>query len=156
MLACPICGAEIDFDREWDDPENSGPVKKKIDAYLNPGLQVTHDARGYPLIHYAGNVHVLGRVPALQFNDITDGTANTILVGEIKERLRAWGDPRNLRDPGLGLNRGPATFGADRKDGFVQFVGVDGAVHRIDVSTPPHVLQALGTPDGGEAVSFPE
>ncbi|MEX0715752.1 MAG: DUF1559 domain-containing protein [Planctomycetaceae bacterium] len=146
----------IDFDRTWDDPANAAGVGKKIPVFLNPGVKQTEDARGYPLIHYAGNVHVLGRDPASTFDDVRDGTGNTILIGEVTEGLRAWADPHDLRDPGLGLNAGPATFGSPWKGGVVQFVAVDGAVRYLYPDVPLPTLKALATPAGGEAVTFPD
>ncbi|MEX1096780.1 MAG: DUF1559 domain-containing protein [Planctomycetales bacterium] len=146
----------IDFGRNWDDPANAAPFRTRIVTFQISGVTDTHDARGYPLMHYAGNVHVLGRVPALTFSDIKDGLHNTILIGEVTEGLRAWGDPGNLRDPALGLNRGPATFGSAWKDGGVQFAAADHSIHYIASDAAPHVLKALATPDGGELLTFPE
>ncbi|MEX0700776.1 MAG: DUF1559 domain-containing protein, partial [Planctomycetales bacterium] len=140
----------IDFDRPWNGPANAPPFHAEIGTFLSPGIGDTHDPRGYPLLHYAGNSRVLGRVPALSFSDIDDGLMNTILFGEVKEGLRAWGDPRNLRDPALGLNRGPATFGSNWKSGGVQFAAADRSIHYIASDAAPHVLKALATPDGGE------
>ncbi|MEX0715755.1 MAG: DUF1559 domain-containing protein [Planctomycetaceae bacterium] len=148
--------AAIDFDLPWDDAAHAAAFQKRIGLYLNPKIKRTHDFRGYALTHYAGNSHVLDRTPPIAFADITDGLANTILVGEVKDGLRAWGEPGNVRDPGLGLNHGPTTFGSVWQDGGVFFAAADGAVHRIDGSTPPPFLHALATPAGGERVTFPE
>ncbi|MEX0715756.1 MAG: DUF1559 domain-containing protein [Planctomycetaceae bacterium] len=145
----------IDFARVWDDPANAAAFRTEVEAFIDPGASEKKDARGYPLFHYAGNVHVLGRVPALKFGDIRDGTTNTILMGEIGEGPRAWGDPASLRDPALGLNRGPATFGHPRKHGGVNFGSLDGAVYYLYGDTSLEVLEALATPAGGEEMSFP-
>lgn len=145
----------IDFHLPWDDAANAVPLTTPITSYLNPQLPPATDARGYPLIHYAGNSHVLDRVPPLAFADITDGTTHTILIGEVTDGLRAWGEPGNIRDPALGLNRGPKTFGSAWKDAGVQFVAADGAVHWVAGDTPLQILKALATPAGGERVTFP-
>ena len=43
----------------WNDPRNSAYFKGAVPLYPNPEVRVVRSARGYTLIHYAGNVHVL-------------------------------------------------------------------------------------------------
>ncbi|MEX1096779.1 MAG: DUF1559 domain-containing protein [Planctomycetales bacterium] len=146
----------IDFDKPWDDPAHVTVFSAEIPGYTNPAVPEMKDARGYGLIHYAGNVRLLGRDPSLAPEDVTDGLGNTLLFGEVNAGYRPWGRPRNLRDPALGLNRGPATFGSVWKEEWVQFAAADHSVHVIAGDTAPRILKALATPDGGEPVDFPD
>ncbi len=86
------------------------------------------------------------------FNDVRDGTATTIMAGEVTTGFKAWGDPRNWRDLRLGLNQDPEGF-ASPSPGGVNFLMVDGSVRFIKNSVDPKVLKALSTPAGGEKVS---
>lgn len=43
--------------------------------------------------------------------------ATTLLVGEINEGFEPWAKPGNTRDPALGLNKGPETFGSPFEGG---------------------------------------
>lgn len=145
----------IDFTKPWDDPANAEILSAEIPGYRNPAISETSDHRGNALIHYAGNVRLLGRVPALAPDDVTDGSTNTLMIGEVNAGFRPWADPDTLRDPAAGLNRGPSTFGGPWKDGRVNFAFADGSVSAIPGDTSREILRALATPDGGETVTFP-
>jgi prepilin-type processing-associated H-X9-DG protein len=137
----------------WDHPRNASVFKSRVLSYENPGLpdDRQRDAPGRSLTEYAANVHVLGGPRRLTFASITDGTSNTILAGEIARRFPPWGMTGNSRDPAKGINRSPAGFGGPYPGGAnVSFV--DGAVRFIKNTVDPKVLEALGTPKGGEVV----
>ncbi len=85
-------------------------------------------------------------------NDVTDGTANTVMVGEVVSHFKAWGDPTNWRDPALGVNRSPDGFGSPFVGG-ANFLFVHGSVRFIKNTIAPNVIKALSTPKGGEQVS---
>ncbi|MEX0715753.1 MAG: DUF1559 domain-containing protein [Planctomycetaceae bacterium] len=146
----------IDFAKPWDDPANAAILSTEIPGYRNPAISEVKDERGNALIHYAGNVRLLGRVPALAPEDVTDGSTNTLMIGEVDAGFRPWADPGTLRDPAAGLNRGASTFGSPWKDGRVYFAIADGSVSAVPGDTSPDVLRALATPAGGEVVTFPE
>jgi len=144
---------QIDFKLAWDHPRNASVFKTRVWPYQNPGFpdDQQRDAQGWSLTEYAGNVHVLGGPRRLTFASITDGTSNTILAGEIAHRFPPWGIPGNWRDPAKGINRSPAGFGGPWLGGTnISFV--DGSVRFIKNTVDPKVLEALGTPHGGEAV----
>jgi hypothetical protein len=68
---------------------------------INSGLRTAplRDADGYGLAHYAMNCRVMTNGVARPPKDITDGAANTLLIGEVNTNFRPWGDPGNVRDP---------------------------------------------------------
>jgi prepilin-type processing-associated H-X9-DG protein len=142
----------IDFRLAWDDPANSGPYQTPVNEYLRPGIEQQKDARGYALSHIAGSVGILGGGVPRKPRDVTDGDSNTIMVGEVKSNFKPWGDPTNWRDPALGINRVDSGFGSIAPGG-ANFLFVDGSVRFLEDKIDPRVLNALGTPAGGEKVS---
>jgi hypothetical protein len=54
---------------------------------------------GYALAHYAANSRAMANGTFRPLQDFTDGTANTLLVGEVNANFKPWGDPINCRDP---------------------------------------------------------
>jgi hypothetical protein len=140
---------EISREKSWNDPVNRDIAKKQIEFYLNPEISLTTNSEGYPLNHYSANSRIIQRDKALTFKDITDGTSNTIVFGEINAGFRPWAAPGNTRDPALGINRGPRTFGGSRPEGGL-FTLMDGSVRYLSSDIDPQVLKALATPDGGE------
>jgi hypothetical protein len=86
------------------------------------------------------------------FKEFTDGTANTLLVGEVNANFRPWGDPANVRDPARGINRSAYGFGGPPGSGGALFAMADGSVRFVSERVSPTALKALATPDGGESV----
>ena len=84
------------------------------------------NADGFALSHFAANQHVMGPNRGLKLKDITDGTSQTLLVGEVNSLLQPWGAPTNYRDPMRGLNKDPRGFGGDNDPGGVMFIFADG------------------------------
>jgi prepilin-type N-terminal cleavage/methylation domain-containing protein/prepilin-type processing-associated H-X9-DG protein len=147
---------KIQWDLPWDHAENAGVFSTRLDSLRNPSLssKFDHDERGYALSHYAANARVVKPNGSLSFEDISDGTSNTILAGEVQEDLQPWGSPLNWRDPTKGINRGPNSFGGGRTQGGAQFVFADGSVHYLPEDTDLSILKALATPAGGEQVEL--
>jgi hypothetical protein len=146
----------IDTNISWKSPKNRPQIATRIDVFLNPGVDWKKEeiADNLPAVsHYAGNIRVLVPSQKPAFRDITDGTSNTILSGEVGTHFKAWGDPTNLRDPALGINKHPNGFGGPFKGGS-QFVLADGAVRFISEDIDPAVLKALATPAGGEEITY--
>jgi prepilin-type processing-associated H-X9-DG protein len=140
----------IDFSIPWNDPRNTPVFQTLIHPYLRPFVTPEKNAAGYALSHYAANVHMLGGDTPWSLFVVSDGTANTLLVGEVMTGLKPWGDPTNWRDPGLGLNQNPNGFGSPSPG--ANFLMVDGSVRFIKNSVDPEVLKALSTPAGHEKI----
>lgn len=133
---------EIQPEIPWDDPRNSAYFRGIVPFYLNPEMGVVRDSRGYALSHYAGNVNVLGTGHTLRFEAIKGTLSNTILAGEVSDQFKAWGDPTNLRDPGLGINSVPHGFGSPSGRG-ANFLFLDGSVRFLRTPTDPAVLRRM-------------
>jgi prepilin-type processing-associated H-X9-DG protein len=143
----------IDLKIPWNDPRNTPSFQSVLPVFLNPDLTGNErDADGYGLSHYAANVEVMGPNRSLKLNDITDGTANTLLVGEVNAHFQPWGHPVNWRDPAKGVNRSPHGFGGAPEAGGANFVMADGSVRFVSEKVDTMVLRALGTPNGGEPI----
>ena len=95
---------------------------------------------------------MLGGDHARTLAEISDGTANTFMAGEVVADFKAWGDPTNWRDPHLGLNQSPRGFGsplAGRRELPVR--RRLGSLYQEQ--RRPALLKALATPAGDEKVS---
>jgi prepilin-type processing-associated H-X9-DG protein len=145
---------KINLGLPWDHPVNVSNFQTVIPEYLHPAGKSTQDPSGFPLIHYAGNVRLLGGEKSIKETDITDGTSNTIMAGESAGNFRAWGYPANWRDLTLGINASPNGFGGPLAGG-ANFLFADGSVHFVINSISPELLKALSTPAGGEKVQVP-
>jgi prepilin-type processing-associated H-X9-DG protein len=141
----------IDFSVSWDASGNTVPFQTIVEGYRRPGIAEVKDGAGYALSDYAGNVLMLGGAPR-RLGNVIDGTANTLMAGEVNSGFKPWGDPTNWRDPALGINRAPDGFGSPFKGG-ANFLMVDGSVRFIKDGIAPDVLKALSTPAGGERVA---
>jgi hypothetical protein len=172
--------SEIDFSIPWNRPPNDRLYKCGIHGFINPSVSEVFDKNGYGLNHFAGNVHVLpirqwtptprlddpyllsfGRVifdlqknndGPLRIDDITDGTSNTLFVGEVASRFKPWGHPTNVRDPAIGINRSPDGFGSAVNAGGTLFLFCDGSVRTLNENIDPAILRALATPAGNESL----
>jgi prepilin-type processing-associated H-X9-DG protein len=74
-----------------------------------------------------------------------EDAANTILAGEVADGFKPWGDPTNLRDPGLGVNKVSGGFGGLSGSG-ANFLFVDGSVRFLRDTTSRAVLRRLSGP----------
>ncbi|MBA3313449.1 MAG: DUF1559 domain-containing protein [Planctomycetota bacterium] len=139
----------IDFSRPWRDPKNEHHFRSVLHYFINPSFRdaEVRSGDGFGLSHYASNVRVLGSNLAVGFDEIADGTANTVMLGEVNTGFRAWGDPVNWRDPAAGLGNSPETFGGATDIG-VNFVMADGSVRFVSQGMESKLLRAMATPSG--------
>jgi prepilin-type processing-associated H-X9-DG protein len=93
---------------------------------------------------------VLGPDTQTRRNEISDGAAQTLLIGEVNSRFVPWRHPVNWRDPARGINRAPDGFGGPASSGGAQFLMADGSVRFVSQQTSEHVLRALSTPAAGD------
>lgn len=138
----------IDFQLPWNHPRNEKYFKCVLGDFINSSLSSPplFDERGFGLSHYAANIRVLGPNKNLRLGDISDGTANTLLIGEVNADFKPWGHPVNWRDPVKGINRSPHGFGGPPYAGGAYFSMADGSVRFISERIEPEVLRALSTP----------
>jgi hypothetical protein len=144
----------IDLTGAWNSPQNRQHFRAPLDLLVNPALRTApiRDADGYGLAHYAANCRAMANGNFRPLKEFTDGTANTLLIGEVNANFRRWGDPANCRDPARGINTSPHGFGGPPGSGGALFAIADGSVQFISDRISPAVLKALATPNGGEPV----
>ncbi|MGH7130267.1 MAG: DUF1559 domain-containing protein, partial [Planctomycetaceae bacterium] len=137
----------------WNTGINAEYSRTQIPVYLSPHESQTTDAQGYALSHYAGNELVLGPNSNVRMFNITDGTSNTMLAGEVSGNYKPWAHPANYRDPAkVGIGSGPDSFGQPGGDGSPQVLMMDGSVRVIAPEIDPAVWKALSTPAAGDVV----
>ena len=153
MLDCLDVQQMINHDLPWNDHANKKAFQTKLVFFLNPGINQTVTSDGYAAAHYSVNQNLFpcNNSISIEFIEQHDGQSNTILSGEIKENFPAWGDPANLRDLTLGLNKHPNGFGGLSKKGTAMLF-VDGRVKTLSNNIDPEILRALSTPAGGEVI----
>ena len=151
---------ELDLNKPWYESPNDVIYKHEIPhPYINDmhtqmfrydsSGQVIRNAEGFITTDFAGNEHALPLGRSLKIGDFTDGTSNTLLIGEAGKNQQPWGSPFNVRDPAIGLNSSPWGFNGTHP-GVVIFGFADGAVQPISDTINPRILKALSTPNGGE------
>jgi prepilin-type processing-associated H-X9-DG protein len=143
--------SRIDLGATWDDAGNAPALQTVIPQYLHPGIEFLKNEAGYALSHYAANADLLGGDHRRTISEVSDGTSNTFMAGEVVSDFKPWGDPTNWRDPRLGLNRSPQGFGSPSPGG-ANFLFGDGSVRFIKNAVDPQVLKALATPAGNEKI----
>ena len=143
----------IDYDYPWTDPVNADLYRTVVPVYLHPSDESAQFAPdGFAASHYAGSSQVFFPNSNIRIRDILDGTANTLMAGEVGAGYKAWGDPTNVRDPADGIRVSPDTFGRDDAQLGANMLLMDGSVRYLSGDIAPDVLKALSTYDGGEQV----
>jgi hypothetical protein len=137
-------GGSVRPDVPWNSPENSAYYKGIVPVFLNPDVRPMRTPEGYGLGHYAGNIHALGTSEALHGAAVPN-SSQLIAAGEVAEGFKAWGDPTNLRDPGLGVNKVPGGFGGPSGAG-AYFLFMDGSVRYLKETTDVEILRRLSGP----------
>jgi Protein of unknown function (DUF1559) len=136
---------QIDFSKPWNDPANRHLFRNEIKAYRHPSVMPTHDERGFAITSYSLNVHALPFDRQIRFDELPNGTSNTLLIGEAAGHFPPWGYPVNVRDPRLGLNRTTSGFGGPVR-GITQFVMADGSVRAFTDDADPEFLKMIAEP----------
>ncbi len=139
---------QINPEFAWNSPENQGVFSTRIVSLQNPAIPVPP---GEAVSHYAGNSHIFQNNKGWAFSDTTDGTSNTLAVGDVSTGFKPWGDPSNVRDPGQGIGNTPEQFGSPYRGGC-HFLLMDGSVRFVSENIDRATLQMLATPAGGETV----
>lgn len=143
------------FDEPWDGPNNSTLAAEMPMAYRCPDDPAgpLSTRTNYAAITGPGTIFDGGTASTL--NSITDGTSNTMLVGETTGGI-AWMEPRDLdvRQMTFAVNASPAEISSNHPGG-AQVVFADGAVHFLSASASPQTIQALTTKAGSENVGLP-
>lgn len=133
----------LDRSKPWDDPANAAVFATHLHQFQHPGASVDrHD--GWPVNHYAANVHVFGGRP-LRLKDVTAGTSNVVALAEAAGDFRPWGHPLQWRDPLAPVGR-PDVFGSPVGGSRFHALMLDGSVRYFDSSKETDEFRSLARP----------
>jgi prepilin-type processing-associated H-X9-DG protein len=152
----------IDFAHPYDEPVNRPAMSTPVIPFFAAGGNRALNGGGFAVAHFAGvggevrsprgETQAAGIFRAgkpLSEEDISDGLSATLAAGELNGNYSAWGDPENLRVPGLGFNKDPRGFGNAARTGATMLFA-DGHVKFFANATDPEVLRRLSTRNAGD------
>jgi type II secretory pathway pseudopilin PulG len=140
----------IDKTISWDEANNRPAYSTAVTTFLSPQYEEKVNANGYAVAHFVPSVHLMRDGKPISMRDVSDGTSNTVMAGQVNANFPAWGDPNNARDPAAGLGGGPNAFGGSQGGGLILMM--DGSVRFVSNNVAPGLMKDISTPDGGEAV----
>ena len=148
-------------DQPWNSPANTKVATTDIPIFRCPAAREQPES---PVAFTTSYVLITGPGTAfpsdkrISSSDIKDGTSNTIIMVEIMDSDIAWTEPRDLTiDEAIALFNRPESVRKKHPTnhhGGRMVAFADGHIDFAPEDTPPEVLQALFTIDGGEAVSL--
>ena len=134
----------IDLTKAWDDPANLKAAKTILPMFLAPQGGASLDGQGYATSHFAfvrgadgvdnGAFPLKGK--AVSVRSITDGTVNTLGLGQIHSRLGPWiaagpSTSRHVYHPSA--DSAAPTFGGS-DEGGCYFVNCDSYAYFLDTA----------------------
>ncbi len=156
---------QMDLRQPYNHPANRFVMRQPVSAFLVPGVPHTPNNQGLATAHFSGvggqrsdqfgqvNLGIFGHNATVTRSDVTDGLSQTLIVGEVVQRLPAWGDPENWRSIETGLNKHAYGFGNAPNTGS-HFLMADGSVRFFPNSTELGVLEKLSSRDGADPVAL--
>jgi prepilin-type processing-associated H-X9-DG protein len=150
---------QYDFNEPWDGPNNSQLANTVIETYRCPSSPEGQATTNY--LGISGEGTVFNNGDGSKFQDILDGTSNTVMVAEVAGANVNWMEPRDFdvttmsTGVGSGAVPRPNVDGASISSfhhGGAQVLMADGSVHFLADTIAPGVLQLLLTRADGQPV----
>jgi len=141
---------EFHLDEPWDSEHNRKLIEKMPDAYRSPASKLKQKGLASYLLPIGEGTVCPGR-RGVEFKEITDGTANTMLLVEVDdEQAVVWTKPEDLpydpQQPAKGL-------GGLYRGGF-HAVTCDAAAHLMPLPLDPEVLRRLFARADGHVIDW--
>jgi prepilin-type processing-associated H-X9-DG protein len=145
------------FDEPWDSPGNLAVTNTVIPTYCCPSCPPSTGSAGSTETNYmviTGPGTVFDGAKAARFSDITDGTANTILVVEVVGTGVNWAEPVDLDASNMQFpNVAPGSTGPDSyHPGGLNAALCDGSVQFLSDTMARQVFDSLVTKAGNEMI----
>ena len=144
---------QYNFNEPWDSPANAAVVNSPMPIY---GCPSDGEAGGlntsYMVITGQGTLFNQGEGSRLR--DITDGTANTILVVDVAGSGVQWATPIDLDVNQVNFGGGAQGNPGSRHSGGINAAFADGSVKFLSNSIDPQMFKKLITRDSGESVAY--
>ncbi len=163
LLQPPIDGPSYQKNKRWDSPENMAVTSIQFPQFA---LQCPAHKTDAIEAHYFAIVGERTMWPpdrGRKVSEITDGTANTILLIEAPHKPIPWAKPEDLSfDEAVELLTSPPTedYGHAVRSGFfykpvrgINVAFADGSAQWIEVPISKAAAEALLTVDGGEPIN---
>jgi hypothetical protein len=133
----------VNMNLPWDDPANEYLFQQvRYPAFQMHGVEATRTSEGYWLTHYMANPNVCHRRSCVSISQMTSGTSNNWLCGEVSGNYQPWGYPFNWRPLSLPFNKGPNSYGRPTGEG-TQICYADGSVGLLANSVASEVVDSL-------------
>jgi prepilin-type processing-associated H-X9-DG protein len=143
--------SQFHLDEPWDSPHNLSLLTPTPNVYVCPSDKTWKPGMtGYQAVIGPSTAFTPDFTP-LSFQDFTDGTDKTVLVGETR-RLFPWTKPEDLPFDTPDALAGLGSHHGYHDNGF-NVLFADGSVHFLKRSIKPSILRALITRNGNEVVS---
>ena len=157
---------ELQFGYSWNSPQNRPVAMRPLETMLNPAVESTRTAAGFPVTHYVGvagvgadagelkaddpRAGVFGYNRVTKPQDLPGGAANSLAILGVTQQLGPWaaGGASTVR----ALTRrpyvnGPDGFGSGQPDGMLAAMA-DGSVRFLSKDIDPVVLEQLAAVGG--------
>jgi len=136
---------EYKFDEPWDSESNK-KILEKMPAVLRSPLDPP-DSKNASYFVFTGDHTVFGDPEGTKFEEITDGTSQTLAVVEAKREI-PWTKPEDLP---YDADKPVPELGGRYEDGFIAAF-CDGSVRTISEAIEPQVLRQWGDRADGEII----
>jgi prepilin-type processing-associated H-X9-DG protein len=144
------------FDEPWDSPNNRVVTDLTIGLYQCPSQPgIKGPTTNYMMV--VGPHTISDGRQSRKIAEITDGLTDTILLVEVADSLTPWAEPVDLHFDKLnftinGRSRREIKEISSYHPHGANVAFCDGSVRLLKDSTNPHLVKAMLTIDGGEAV----
>lgn len=137
------------LDEPWNSPANLPITHTKVRGFQCPNEEPLPGMTDYVMV--VGPNTISDGASTTQFEDITDGAANTILIAEAAGSGIYWSEPRDLYVMEMGFRiNGPGNQEMQSSHpGGVNVAMVDGSVRFLSDDTDPALLRNLTTINDG-------
>ena len=144
---------EFHLDEPWDSEHNKKLITKMPKVFATPtNPQLSAMGKTTYVVPVHATAIFTGDMQGSRIADITDGTANTIMVADVDDADAViWTKPDDLKlDP-----KNPAKSLSTRFGDKYLFLFADGSVQSISKKIDKEMLNAIFTKAGGEVIKVP-